>query len=438
MRDKAPFLIVAGMILAGLAGLLFLGSSDSGRRLDASVIGMNGLIRWLEEEDIAVKRSHSRLSPHIRDLGIRILPLYDMDLVADMSEPATNLELIKQRTQRDLFQENFKTKLDELSTVVLLPKWTTGLVETRIAHQSMLIPPQAYETLFDQMGLAGLRLRRAGADFSTADLDGSEVALFHAQGFIPSSIPNFCQSDFDMNGTSLILACRFKEATHDTFFVADPDLMNNHGLSLAGNAGFSAKYLAELNANSANPIYVDTSPELLTTYEADEDERREYERSASDFSRFFDFPFSVLWPMLLTILGVLYWRGAWRFGPIARHDPAAREQSKTAAITAKARLLRLSGNDGHMIADFVRAQLQDLTYQTFGPDLGAAGQTRFFAHLARRDATLARDFEQAARDLIANAPTLTGPDLHRRLGMYKTLLEKVVNTHGSLRISENH
>ena len=91
-----------------------------------------------------------------------------------------------------------------------------------------------------------------------------------------------------------------------------------------------------------------------------------------------------------------------------------------------------------MVSDFVRAQLLDLTHQTFGPDLGAAGQKRFFAHLARSDATLARDFEATAQGLIANAATLPRADLSRQLTTYKSLLEKVVNAHGSLRISRNH
>ena len=437
MRDKAPFLIVASLIVLGLLGLFVLGGSDSGRRIDNSPIGLSGLAEWGDAQGLAVRRSHPRLSPNLQDLALRVFAIYDTDLTSVAPDPGTRRDLFVQDTQKDLSLEVYQSKLNELPTVVVLPKWTTGLIETGIAHQVTLIGDAAMNRLLGQIGLGGARIRRAGPEFLTIRETGSDAVLFHAQGIAPASVPSGCRSELQTRKLALLLVCRF-DNPHETWIVTDPDLLNNHGLRNGDNADLALTLLRDRLGSDTRDIYLDTSPQLLTAYEQNEDERREYERSVSDLSRYFDYPFNVLWAMLFIVLGVLYWRGARRFGPIAMVGEQGRDISRQAAISAKARLLRLSGNDGQMVTDFVRAQLQDLTQQTFGPDLGEAGQKRFFAHLARSDAALAREFEATARGLIERAATLPRAELSRQLTHYKTLLEKVVNTHGSLRISGNH
>ena len=437
MRDKAPFLIVAGLIVLGLVGLFVLRSGDSGRRVDKSLIGLSGLAEWASAEGLAIRRSHPRLSPHVRDLSLRVFPIYDTNLTDHAPDPETRRELFLQETQKELAREDYQTKLSELPTIVVLPKWTTGMIEIGIAHEVTLISDTSMNRLLGQIDLTGARIRRAGPEFLTLRDAGQNAALFHAQGIDPSSVPSTCRSELQTQKLALLLICQFDDP-HETWIVTDPDLLNNHGLRNGDNAGLALSLLRDRLGDDTRDIYLDTSPQLLTAYEENEDERRDYERSPTDLGRYFDYPFNVLWAMLFIVLGVLYWRGARRFGPIMQADDQGRDISRRAAISAKARLLRLSGNDGQMVADFVRAQLQDLTQQTFGPDLGAAGQKRFFAHLARRDATLARDFEMTAQTLMAQAATLPRTELSRQLTQYKTLLEKVVNTHGSLRISGNH
>jgi len=437
MRDKAPFFVVAGLIVLGLLGLFVLRAGDEGRRVDRSVIGVHGLSLVAREAGLDLRQSHPRLSPHIRDLSIRVFALYDTNLLADDPAPETKRDLFFQETQRSITLDDLRTKLSELPTVLLLPKWTTGMFEAGIAHELTLIPAPSIRRVTRQLGLRGLSLRRAGPSFSDITADGHAIALFHAQGFEPGSLPAMCRPEVTAGGLVLVMSCDVPETQQDTWIVADPDLMNNHGLANGDNRGLALTVLRSRLDGDTRPIYLDTSGELLTSYEEAESERQEYERSPTDLSRFFDYPFNVLWAMLLIVLGVLYWRGARRFGPIAKLTDQGREMSRTATIAAKGRLLRLSGNDGQLVADFVRAQLLDLTQQTFGPDVGAAGQKRFFAHLARQDASLAHDFETTAHGLISNAATLPRGELYRQLGHYKSLLEKVVNAHGSLRISKN-
>ena len=263
------------------------------------------------------------------------------------------------------------------------------------------------------------------------------MALFHAQLFRGGSLPGFCRPLVTMGGGVLILDCGGKQGAkkktaRSFLLLSDPDLLNNHGLAVADNAGFAVQWFADRAAQDGKAVYVDTSSELLTAYEEDQHERRDYERSSEDLSRFLAFPFSVLWAMLLIVTGILFWRGAVRFGPLETSRwEAGPAHTKTAAIAAQARLLRLSGNDGQMVADFVQGQLQELTVRIFGPDLGQNGRARFFAHLARRDAVLAGRFEQTANALISGGGVMQPSELHQHLNTYKSLLEKVENIHGS-------
>lgn len=439
MRDNATLIAVLAILLGGALLLVVLSNYAQDRELDNSVIGLNGLSAWLKESDMPVKQSHPRLSPHINDLSLRILPVYDVNLLEDAATPKTERDLIGQRTQRDLSQDNFNTKVAELPTVVLLPKWTTGFIETGIAHEQTLIPVSAYDRLFTQMNLPGLKLQRAGASFFSSSIGSGQprqVALFQAQSFLPGSWPAMCRIHQRMGQEIIALACRFNETAHDTIIFADPDLMNNHGLAVAENALFAQDFLTQATLGAEKPIYVDTSHQLLTQYEANQEQRRDYERSGEDLARFFEYPLSLLWAAALAVLAVVYWRGAIRFGPLEREPSATANHSKTVAIATKARLLRLSESDGQMVSDFVRNQLMDLTTKTLGPDLGEAGIKRFFAHISRRDAALADAFQSASEDLVFNAHQMSHADLFKGLDTYTNLLEKVVTSNGSIGISK--
>lgn len=440
MRDHVPLIVIVALLLGGGFALMMLADAANDRRLDRSLIGVDGLAVWLAENDVPVRRSNRRSSPNIGELGLRVFPLYDMDLASEAEEPADTGELIRQQTQRDLRSNVYWDKLTEIPTVVLMPKWTTGFVETGIAHEMTLVPLSAYNRLFEQLDLEGLKLLRDSARFVSERIGGTnrhDAALFHAQTFDSDSLPAGCQEYLRFGRGALMMACTLENADHLAYFVADPDLFNNHGLSVAQNAAFAADYLVELSPDSTKPIYVDTIPGILTQWEPVDDERQDYQRTGDDLARFFEYPLSVLWAIMLFVLAVLFWRGAIRFGPLERPSETSIDQSKSVAIATKARLLRLSESDGQMVADFVRTQLMDLVSNTFGQDAGEAGQKRFFAHLSRRDAGLASAFQATCETLISNAARMPHAELFKLLETYKNLLEKVEQANGSIGISKS-
>lgn len=432
-RNGTGIAIVALIAALLIGGLLLLVTTSGGARdrlLDNSPIGVRALGPWLDGAGIDTRASHRRLSPAVSSLSFRVYPLYDLNIFQRAADPETREERLEATTLRDISSTNLRAKIEEIPTLLLMPKWSGAMVETEIAHDQSLIPERMMGPLLAQIGLPGVAISRGGAEFLSAPTGlGQDVTLFHPQVFKPSTLPPRCRTEAEFGQDALVVSCPVAETEHRVYIASDPDIMNNHGLALGDNADFAVALLASFLAGDDRPVYIDRSPELLTSLDR-ADERQDYDRDMTEFKRFFEYPFTLFWAALLIILAVLFWRGAMRFGPILGAFGPSRDMSKGAAIAAKARLLRLSGNDGRIVSDFVRTQLQDLATRSLGRDIGQAGEQRFLALLARRDPDLARDFGAAARHLVDNAANLPPHQLQRALASYHSLLSKVVDHHG--------
>ncbi|MGL6208473.1 MAG: hypothetical protein ACRC14_01430, partial [Paracoccaceae bacterium] len=179
--------------------------------------------------------------------------------------------------------------------------------------------------------------------------------------------------------------------------------------------------------DETRPIYLDTSTEVLLAPEADE-EAQYYERDGESLMRYFDWPLSLLWVAGLAVFAVAVWRGSVRFGPVRVVPEDRLEISKLAAIDAKARLIRMSQNDGRMVAEFVHTRLHALADQTFGAGLGEAGIERLYAKFARANPSDAAALRDHATAMMAEGQ-LSSPDHRRNLIRFKELLERL--THGA-------
>lgn len=431
-RNGVGVVIIAFIATLLIGGLLLVTTSGGARDrvLDSSPIGVNGLGPWLNGAGIDTRTSHQRLSPAVSSLSFRIYPLYDLNTSQAATIPKTREERIEATTLRDVSGANLRTKIEEIPTLLLMPKWNGAMVETEIAYEQSLIPVPMMGPLLEQIGLPGADVSRGQAEFRTAPTEfGQDVTLFHPQVFEPSTLPPLCRIEAEFGQDALVVSCPVAEFEHRVYIASDPDIMNNHGLALGDNASFATALLKAFSADDDQPVYIDRSPDLLTSLDRD-DERQDYERDMTEFKRFFEYPFTLFWAALLIILAVLSWRGAIRFGPIQGSAAPSHKISKGTVIAAKARLLRLSSNNGRIVSDFVRAQLQDLATRSFGRDVGQVGEQRFLALLAQRDPDLARDFGTAAQHLIENAFSLPPQQLQRALASYHSLLSKVVDCHG--------
>lgn len=437
MRSRLPMLLVGLLVIGGMVLLLSVGRGGQDRRVDRSVVGFALLAPWLESQGIAVEQSNPRLAPKVDSLSMRILPLQDMDIMAEIPVGLAPRERFYSDTLIDADYDNVVNKLYELPTLVVVPKWVAGTFVRKIAHRSVLIPLERYPDLLERLiASEGLRLIRPAPGLQTLGTKWGEVTLFEPQVFDPASLPQFCEPLLSLPAGPLAIACRNGELEM-TFLLSDPDLLNNHGLTLGENGAVATRLIGATRTGDPLPVYLDTHDAIYTDYWTENDldqQRRDYERDSDDFGRLLSPPLAALWAILFIVLGLCFWRGAVRFGPLLPSDKQGTEPSKTAAISTKARLLRLSGHDGQMVADYVRADLAGLARQIFGSAASQAGQARLFAHLARRDAEAAASLQQTAEALIARAPQMPHAELTRLLHTYRTLLERLTNGHDPDRV----
>ncbi len=419
MRKFGPILFLA--LLLGLAALAVFGLSRE-TDYDRSPLGSKGLEVWLQAKGIPVIRSDVHATRASSEFSLRIVPL-----PIARADAASAQDDGKKEAGR-LAPWIYEATIYELPTLIILPKWRGSVLDDGIARESGLVPFSDINNELNKADLSNLYLTRLGPGFEEAEQtvqpgDPQKIRLYRAQVFDRSTIPDRCEEIAGIDAGALLLQC---EDDHMVYVLSDPDLMNNHGLALGDNAAFALSLVRKLRgADATKPVYLDTSGKLLDG-EAPVDEGRTYERSTSDLARLFAYPLSIVWGAILLVAAMCFWRGAYRFGPALAETAANIEISKTAAIEATARLLRLSGNDGRMAAQFVQHLLADRAALHFGPgSRNQAGIDRMFQRLALRDRASAEALQSAAKALVERGDVMTRSDLHRNLETFRKLLGSI-------------
>jgi len=393
MRKIAPLLLL--LVVGGLALVMFLAPWQTWR-LDYDVLGNKGLEVWLQKHDIAVRRSQKHDAITREELSLRIMPFpYFLDF-AGMPKNMPRMD-----------QSRFIEKVFEMPSLVILPKWDTQNIKNGVANRFSMLSLWVLNENMSKV-IENLELKRdMWDDFTTQKVPLDmfftparryEINLYQMQFFDPESIPDFCRSILSTSKGALLLFCDAKEKL---YFLSDPDLLNNHGLALGEHATLAIDMITALRGfEDTRPIYLDNNADLFKSDGWEEEEEgRDYERDSDDLIRMFDYPLSVIWGMMCLVVMVSLWRGFYRFGPLKKDMETPVEISKTAAVGATARLLRLSRNDRRMVAQFVHGLLLKTAAQRFGRDSAhEAGVERLLKNFERRD----RQKAAAARALIAN------------------------------------
>jgi hypothetical protein len=226
--------------------------------------------------------------------------------------------------------------------------------------EQLLIPQGMYRRLLGQLETPLLRIIRPDTKLMTAD----GITLYRPQLFDKRTVNGGCKPVISVPEGVLIAHCD----SFDRFGIlvlSDPDLINNHGLTLGENADVAAT-LNDLAPRSGT-VLLDTSDRLLLT-SADGEPQEQRPRSLEDMSRFWSYPFTLIWIAALSLLLIAFWRGLIRFGPPAKTDDGRIGASNEAAIEAKAYLLRLTGQDHALVADYAKNKLGDLARDVLGKD----------------------------------------------------------------------
>lgn len=430
-RGRSGVVVVGGALLAVL-GLLWLAGGE--RDLHRSAAGFAGLVAWLEANDVDARTFRGGGYLVQGEIGLRILPLHDTDLDRERTPPATQEEVVAQTSERDVARQVVRAKLRLLPTLVALPKWRTGMRALGAAHAALLIPEDELARLVEQISGAGGRIRRDPAGYVEAALPGEatgagpEIGLHHPQSLADSGCEPLIGTDRDM----LLGRCPLplgeaggSDPGADHFWLlADPDLMDTHGLTRAGNAEAALAVVRRISGGQ--PVVLDLSDMVWTV----EPSGPEGAGDAEAWTRLFAWPFTMVWIAFAAVAALVLWRALTRYGPVARFYQDAPRAAKEVSINAKARLLRLARHDRALLAAHIRHRLGHVAAELTGPHLppGADPLTVLTRLVGRRDPALADELAAAAR--LPNYRRDWSGVLLRSLDRFENALAKVRNEFG--------
>ena len=390
-RPNVPFptdaiAMIAVLVVAVLTMIFFAtGRSQEVRRAPS---GFDGLAFWLADAGMDAQSFSGGWTIPAEDVGLNIIPLYDTALDTPRETPTTKEELLLQRDETDLEADVLHEKVRLAPTLLVLPKWRSGMRLTRLSHPILLIGGQdTAELLRDALPGTSLgRVRHVAAvqnDFAYSAEDGRQLTaqLYVAQTFEGDD----CTALIGRVGAMVLGQCpmRVDGETIDVHVLADPDLFNNHGLRLGDNALIARDLIADLAGEKR--VIVDYSRDNWLV------EARSYthaDRTWADLARFFAFPFTLLWLGAGATLALFVWRGSLRFGPLADGETAL-VASKSVMLGARARLMRLTGQDGALLGSYAHARIAAVAHRALGPHRGGEVEPALLRYAERRDPDLA-------------------------------------------------
>ena len=390
-----PEAIILGVVAVVLVAIFWYVSSERQVQLRRSPSGFDGLHTWFAAQDIESRTFTGGWSLDADEIGLRILPLYDTDPNTDREPPRTKEELLFQIDENDIFPWVVERKPEIVPTLVVLPKWRSGMRLAGVGHPALRIPPENVETalgsVIGERRSAISYAPRPFTDFAYDGPDGPLTGRLYAAQYIEG---RFCEPIIGEPGQMILADCRLpvsdrqNRAQNRVFILSDPDLLNNHGLRLGDNAAIAADLLPTLGREGS--ILIDYSDGVWLfsgTGFADTGER-----TWDDLWQFFAYPFSVLWASAGFLMILALWRASLRNGPILGEASSSSAQ-KSVAIRARARLMRLAGQDGALVSDYAQTRIAAVAAHAYGPSAAQANPEAVVLRLARasgqgREATL--------------------------------------------------
>ena len=361
---RSELVLVALVVAAGLAVLLYI-SSQSQTALRKSAVGFDGLQLWLTAEGVDARSFTGGWTIDPDGIGLLVQPSFD-PRPTKRREPATSKEeLLMQEEEYDLRVATVLEKSREVTSLVILPKWRSGVRLTGLAHPILLNSESGPRYVVSHLlNENPVELKRIPEPFVDFDFRTTGETLT-ARLYVPQVYSS--KKCTPIVGTTDAIVLGWCDG-HDSGFylLSDPDLFNNHGLRLADNAAIAAHFFSE--AADGGDILIDYSTRFwFSSSEGAEGDT--YERSWDDLKRFFGFPFLTLWLAGGLLLALTLWRATRRFGPLA-DAPDGPGSAKDLAIEARARLMRLTDQDGALIGDYAKARLAAIAVNLFGPAHG--------------------------------------------------------------------
>ena len=417
---------VVVMVTVAVLVLLALFYVISGRKqaLRASPAGMDGLQVWLASEGVSAQSFSGGWPLDVDTIGLNLIPVYDSQIDRDRIAPRDKKELLLQQDEYDLYLDELEEKISRVPSMVVLPKWRSGMRLTGLGHPVLLLErDRVTNTLRQLTGDRGAQIGYSPSPFTDFDVVNSPeqtARIYAAQMFVSEA----CTPLIGRDDAMLLARCPVSGDDQSSVLVlSDPDLLSNHGLRLGDNA-YIARDLLGREADGKTVI-IDYSP---VSWLRSVDEGVQRERTWADLLRFFDPPFLALWVGAGAILLLSLWRGARRFGPVVVERTKI-EASKAYAIRARARLMRLSDQDGALVSEYAKARIAAVAAELVGPaEARRYGQRdTFLKFISRRYPKRATELQAALSALDALPARTTGAQAIGQVTALEQVLERITH-----------
>lgn len=423
---RVETLIILGFVAVLLATVFFV-LTQRQQVLKSSPSGFDGLRVWLNANDVSAQSFLGGWPVDQDTVGLLVQPVFDTALDVDRVHPRTKEELLAQQDEYDLRLDAVLEKASRVQTLVILPKWRSGMRLTGLAHPVLLSRQDRIENVLQQVtGQNDARVEYARRPFLDFDYSDGGNTLRSAQVYAAQMFTSANCKPLIGNAQAMLLAeCPLAGTGGDkqVLVLSDPDLLNTHGLRLGDNALIASDLLGSL-AGTRN-VMIDYSRDVWLS---DPNESVRYERSWADLKRFFGPPFLVLWLGSALALVLFIWRAWQRYGPVQADDKVD-TSAKSLAVKARARLMRLSDQDGALAGEYAKARLAAAASALFGPALAQhyAEPGAFLGYVARHNPDLSHKLETKLQ-AIRNLPHRTTPaDAMRHVDELESLLEQITH-----------
>jgi hypothetical protein len=150
-----------------------------------------------------------------------------------------------------------------------------------------------------------------------------------------------------------ILVGEIAERGRRLWVLADPDVIENHGLAVGDNAAFAVALIDALRGPEGSVVFDET----VHGYVA---------RPANPLKLLFEFPFVVTTVQGLVAVALLLWATMGRFGSPETAPPAL-GSGKQGLIENAAKLLGFAGHQQRMVRRYVQATIRDAARQLHAP-----------------------------------------------------------------------
>jgi hypothetical protein len=220
------------------------------------------------------------------------------------------------------------------ATLLVLPKWETMPDRNRTGwvNVSGLLPAvDPARTLYPSASFGITREKTKGEPLRVIDPAAAPPELQFLAPRVLQTVSNEKMKPLIVNARGAIVLGQLSDRL---YILADPDLINNHGMRDERQARAALALLDYLNSTGADAVLFDVTANGLG-------------RSRSPLKLAFDVPFLGVTLTIFTAMLLAAWQALVRFGPVRRPQRAI-AFGKAALVDNSAALIRKAGREAHL------------------------------------------------------------------------------------------